>query len=384
MSVGALRPAVVAAALLVLAGCSEGGAPVDGTEPSSTASRWRGAPDVPLSPRTDPFLAWTGEEVLVIGGNTGGVCPPGADCAEPDPEQLATDAAAWNPRTGEWRSLAPLPTPLWSGWGFGLQDSAVLDDLVVVHDRQQDVWLGYDVADDSWSSLTPPGAGFLDLSQDDGTRVWGLRRGAVVSWDPRSGEVREERTYDESPRLDDPRLVLTDAGPVVTGVRYDDVAPDEPTLALADLPDGDGWRRVTTGQVGWFYASVAGMVVGPESGGADGGEVNGWDRWYPSGGMLDPVTGEWSPLDVPAWTGPSTGGWHPQVFSDDEVVTGGHYRDLASGGPWVRIGQPDSGLDANFSAVWADDRLFVWGGTDDEQGYERPAGPELWAWTPPR
>lgn len=42
-------------------------------------------PDVPLSPRTDPVVAWTGTEVLVVGGNTGFVCPHNADLSGETP-----------------------------------------------------------------------------------------------------------------------------------------------------------------------------------------------------------------------------------------------------------------------------------------------------------
>lgn len=376
-------PAAVAsvAAAALLAGCGPDGPTwLGGTDPTETAGRWDRVSDGPLSARTDPFLGWTGEEVLVIGGNTGWTCPPGADCAKPPADQFVADGAAWDPDTGEWRPIADLPAAVYSGWSFGLTDAAVLDGQVVLHDRSQQMWLRYDVAADRWSEVDPPGPGFVDLSQDDGTRIWGLRGDEVVSWDPVAGDVRVERAYDVTPRLDEPRLVLTEEGPVVTGKHYADVAPDEPALTLADLPDGDGWRRVSTGQLGWFYAEVAGQVVGPEPGSADGGEVNGWDRSYPQGGTLDPGTGEWAPLDVPDWTGE---GWYVQVFGDDELVTAGHYRDLAADGEWVRVARPDSRLDSGLSAVWAGDRLFVWGGNDDELGYDRPAPPEAWTWRPP-
>ena len=372
----------LAAGSLVLALSACGSTQLEGS-PASPSGRWHRVPDVPLSARTDPFLAWTGDEVLVIGGNTGWVCPPTASCVEPDPAQFARDGAAWDPDSGAWRPIADLPLPLWSGWSFGLSDAAVLDGHAVVHDRLQEAWLRYDLAADRWIRLEAPGGGFLDLSQDDGTRIWGLRGREVVSWDPVAGDVRVERSYDVSPRLDDPRLLLTDAGPVVTGVRYDDPAPDEPTLAQADLPDGEGWRRVTTGQIGGFHASVAGLVIGPESGGADGGEVNGWDRWYPHGGTLDPRTGEWQPLDVPDPAGPEAQGWPVQAFGDEEIVTGGHYMNLADEVPWVPTGRPASQLDSHLTAVWVRDRLLVWGGVDEEKGFDAPAGPEAWLWAPP-
>jgi hypothetical protein len=366
---------------LLLTACGSTSAPTEEAGAVSDVGTWVRGAEVPLSPRTDPVVAWTGTEVLVLGGNTGWICPPNADCMAPT--ALVADGAAWDPRTGTWRNVADAPVDLLAGW-YCQPCAATVGGRVIVDasDQSGPRWLAYDPATDAWQRLETPDAR-IDLSQHDDTRIWGFRGTEIVSWEPISGDVRVERAYDETPRLDDPRLVLTDVGPVVSGVRYDDAAPDEPTLTQLDLPDGNGWRRVTTGQIGWMYAWVAGRVVGPESGGADGGEVDGWDHWYPQGGMVDPVTGEWSSLDVPDWTGISTDGWNPQVFGDDEIVTGGHFRDLGAGGPWSRMGRPDTGLDSHLSAVWASDRLVVLGGADDDQGYDRPADPELWSWVPP-
>lgn len=137
---------------------------------------------------------------------------------------------------------------------------------------------------------------------------------------------------------------------------------------------------MTSGQIGWFHAAVAGKVVGAEAGGADGGEVDGWDRWYPAGGTLDPSTGEWEPLDVPDLTGRP--GWYVEAYGDDVLVSNGSYRDLSHDGGWTRMGRPDSILDSYLSSVWAGDRLFVWGGIDDDRGYDGPGGPESWTWAP--
>jgi hypothetical protein len=71
-------------------------------------------PASPLSGRWRPYSAWTGTELLVIGGNT--------------EEGALTDAAAYNPATRTWRSLPSMParragaTAVWTGnelliWG---------------------------------------------------------------------------------------------------------------------------------------------------------------------------------------------------------------------------------------------------------------------------
>ena len=62
-------------------------------EVAGQGAAWARVPDVPLSPRTDPVVAWTGSEVLVVGGNTGWICPPYADCHS-SCERMAT-AGGW-------------------------------------------------------------------------------------------------------------------------------------------------------------------------------------------------------------------------------------------------------------------------------------------------
>ncbi|MDP9434040.1 MAG: hypothetical protein M3P93_02090, partial [Actinomycetota bacterium] len=62
--------------LALLAGCGPGTA-------TGPAPSWERLPDPPLSPRTLPVVAWTGAEVLVLGGDTAPLCPPSASCVDP-------------------------------------------------------------------------------------------------------------------------------------------------------------------------------------------------------------------------------------------------------------------------------------------------------------
>ena len=112
---------------------------------------------------------------------------------------------------------------------------------------------------------------------------------------------------------------------------------------------------------------------------ADGGEVNGWDRSYPYAGSLDPATGDWQPVEVPQAARDS---WMLEARSGPLVVAGGWFVDVRDLN-WVRLGRPDSGLDAGLSSIWAGTELFVMGGVDDANGYDGPSPPEAWSWTPP-
>ncbi len=67
------------------------------------ANSWRLLPVSPLAARTGVTGAWTGREVIIAGG-----WRPGGPAA---PARTFADAAAYNPATGRWRTLAPMPGP---------------------------------------------------------------------------------------------------------------------------------------------------------------------------------------------------------------------------------------------------------------------------------
>ncbi len=367
------------AALFALSSCGASqGPPAGPGTPERPAPGWERAEAFPLSPRTDPVVAWTGTEVVVVGGNTGWVCPPGADCTTPT--ALASDGAALDPASGTWRSIASAPVGLWNSWG-GDWDSALVGDLLVVRGTKDASWQGYDVGADAWSALTPP-AGFEDRLVASGGRLWARTGSRILSWDPAVDEVRVEAAYAPDRPLRDTQLFITPAGPVLSGMRYSDAEPDEPTLAQVDVPDGSGgWERFPTGQVGWLGHWDGTRLIGVEPGEADGGEVNGWDRAYPFAGTLDPVTGDWQPLGVPArdW---QSDDWLVSAASGTRILSHGQLLDTATG-TWSRVGRPESDLDHHLTATWAGERLFVVGGVDEELGFAAPAGPEAWLWTPP-
>jgi hypothetical protein len=87
----------------------------DGFAYDASADRWEELPSSPLDPRVSPAAAWTGQEMLVWGGDD-------------DRGSFFMDGAAYNPSTGRWRLLpaAPIsarsPLSVWSGselivWG---------------------------------------------------------------------------------------------------------------------------------------------------------------------------------------------------------------------------------------------------------------------------
>jgi hypothetical protein len=81
--------------LVVWSGDSDATEETGGAALSFADHTWRRIAPSPLSPRVDPVLVWTGREVLVWGGHAVG--------AEDD---LLFDGAAYDPATDSWRALA--------------------------------------------------------------------------------------------------------------------------------------------------------------------------------------------------------------------------------------------------------------------------------------
>ncbi len=219
--------------------------------------------------------------MLALGGHTGPACPPSADCVDLDDE--ARDGAAYDPETDTWRPVAVAPVDVDRFTGH-----VVVDGLLVVGDA--DGWWSFDAATDAWARLPQPGVriGAPEAALDGrvyshvGSRVQYLDL-ATATWTELAPDPLE-------PRLQDAGVFATDAGVVLTGVNYDEAAPDEPTLTQADVWDGSTWRRLPrTGMIGPLYHWTGERLVGAEIGSADGGQVNGWDRAYPFGGRLDPA-----------------------------------------------------------------------------------------------
>lgn len=144
--------------------------------------RWRDLPRGPLSGRSLHSAVWTGEEMVVWGGTLDGD---------------ETDGAAYDPATDTWRELAPAPLParaahaaVWTGgemvvWGgIGSDGEPTADGAA------------YDPAADTWRPV--PAAPLPGRTQHamvwDGSRVlvWGgAGTGSAyddgAAWDPATG-----------------------------------------------------------------------------------------------------------------------------------------------------------------------------------------------------
>lgn len=99
------RPVSLAAAAwtgheMIVSGIAQGGPPVAsvGVAYNPTTNAWRDIASTPLSPREQTAWAWTGHELVVWGGIT-----------FTSGRQTLADGAAYDPTTDQWRLLATAP-----------------------------------------------------------------------------------------------------------------------------------------------------------------------------------------------------------------------------------------------------------------------------------
>lgn len=137
-------------AVLALSGCTD--TPTAAVEASRTPiDGWQSIPDFPLTPRTEPVVAWTGQELLVIGGVPGPPCPQNADCVMPE---FARDGAAYDPETRMWTELpdapvgiAAAPAVIVGGTLFTALTKASERTRLLSYDMATSAWVVYEAPD---------------------------------------------------------------------------------------------------------------------------------------------------------------------------------------------------------------------------------------------
>ncbi len=186
------------------------------------ADEWRTLPPAPIADRMDHSMIWTGEEVIVWGGETGDY-------------QRLDDGAAYNPATGQWRVLEEAPieprrghVAVWTGeemivWGG--RTSRPREHPTTVHDAG-----AYNPATGQWRTL--PRGGFTRQSWPH-TAVW-TGENMVVSCDGCSPRLATYDPHDGWSGLDtepplepreNHRLVWTGEQLMVLGGETDDGEP---------------------------------------------------------------------------------------------------------------------------------------------------------------
>lgn len=371
----AVASAMILAAVASLSACASIVPAADGS-----GGRWEQVADFPLAAREFATVAWTGTELLVVGGAPGAPCPPDASCVFPE---VTADGAAYDPATDRWRELAPAP------FAFGMSSGAYADGrlLVNAYDGEETRVLSFDVVADSWTALDAPAAASRLTPVADGDRILfvsGTDEGDVLpdyAFDVNAGTWSELPADPIGPAFNR-MLTPTAAGIVLTANELvANPGSEVPSVTLAALldRDTDAWKRLPdTEQIGGGWWAVHGdRLIAPQLGGADGGDVGNWGREYPFGGVITLPTGAWTPLPDP-----------PEARQSWIADTGGERYSAASGyvyddemRTWTPLDAPAGAPETAGAAVWAGDRLIAVGGTS-WSGTTARASAGVWIYTP--
>lgn len=277
--------------------------PLSPSTPTARPEPPDGAPiaAAPIEGRFGHAGAWTDKEVVLVGGQRDYGSEP------------FDDGAAYDPKTGEWRRIAPFPlgprtgaTAMWTGsevivWG----GNAGGEGPVIIGDGA-----AYDPVADAWRTLPLPGA---DRSSDiwyeavwTGIEmlIWGGRRSseplsAGASYDPSTDGWRDISAGPLSPRFNH-SMIWTGTEVIVWGGN----AADDSEQPLADGaaydPSTDRWRVIARGPLEPRSGHVAVWTDDPLS--ADlmliwsGRGAN--DALLATGALYSPKTDGWRPIDA--------------------------------------------------------------------------------------
>ncbi len=368
----------------------EGYVGTDDGRSSDPTGEWRRIPRGPLSPRSNSLLAWTGKEVLVIGGSGLGTCAPDDECATP-PRQFH-DAAAYDPAARTWRTIPGPPTDLHLG-----SEPVTVDGVVYVFavrgptgGTQVPAIARFDPGSDRWSDEPiPPVAVFGADRWPRRLAAWGHRLVVYVERQEGVGATIEDVVYD--PSLDAWSTLPSVASNPQADRRMFDVGG---RLLAIGIPIGGPqvyvpWRLVEHPAPRWEQLVGSSPTVGDQGaspGSAYAWVVHGHDliNLAPKPGAavfeVDQLHWSWlpEPDGIPAaepWPGYVVGG-NDVAMADGRAIELGRLR-------WFPVHRP-AGAPDDFESVWAGDRVIAWSGhTHEDDPAAKDLSNEGWEWTPP-
>jgi hypothetical protein len=323
-------------------------APVDATtstavDATGTAAvdqglRHEGLPAPPLEARAAHSVVWTGREVIVWGG------------WRDDLASLAfADGAAYDPATGTWRTIAPAPIPgrgyhaaAWTGTEMIVVGGEAAGQVGVADGA------AYDPATDRWRLLPDAPRAFPTGSPppqsaawaDDHLVVWMRDTDEVFALDPDSGAWATLA----STTLPDPayRAALRWTGEELIAFTGQEAAPQRAARLLAD---DDGWQQLPELD---FTSGCCTTDAAPENSVAIDGTLIAWSG---RGGdapafALDAGSNEWR--EIPPVPLRSCDGSDLAFAIGADVVAigrcGGAGRYAPATGTWTDIAGPPGSL----------------------------------------
>ena len=321
----------------------------DGAAYDPARQAWRRLPRSPLTPRVEAAAVWTGRELIVWGGY---------DRLGRGALHTAGDGAAYDPARRTWRRLPPAPlsarayaTAVWTG-----REVLVVGGVPAVRtDRGRGVTdaAAYDPVRERWRRLaaSPRLRGPLVAQH----LVWtGARLLVWSDW---------EQVHRSAVTLTDGQQAIREEGRDGVDVwAYDPAADRWTVLPAASGQPALGGALVWTGRE---VLSVAGRPYhGPPLDRNPGARYDpARNRWQPlADGPLDTAA-----LPATLWTGAALVVWNSESERRGDPRTAFQSGDGAAWDPgrdrWHRLPRPRSTGGHGSVAVWTGRLVLVWGGT---------------------
>jgi hypothetical protein len=353
-----LVPALLLLLVAALSGCRGDVLPAGttvGARAETTSGPWTALPAPPLSPRFESLTGWTGREALFIGGHDEPEqCIGFGGCFVGD---YVRDGAAYDPATGAWRPIAAAPV------GVGDRFAHVMAGDRMVLLRDTGAWLMYDSGSDTWSGLPSPARPVHQPSLAvDGHLLYAVTSNgppgpvAVLDLDTETWSTLPVSPHE--PRLVQRTLLSTPQGLALFGIdrSRQDYRPTPP-LTLAEVWDGQRWRRLPAGHVdeafeGWHWTGTHAVALVSHAVPGVRGDLG--------VAALDVSTGRWR-APCPEVLGSRADLLGLRGGAGPLVATGGYLYDDSTGA-WVLVPRPPYDEAAASSTVFAGGRVLAFGG----------------------
>lgn len=357
----------------------------------ATSSDWVELDGGPLDPRWPGIVTWTGEEVVIWGGERRGGGNPLAG------------GAAYNPETNTWRTMAdsplgtvPEPAWVWTGeelvvWvhrtaaAWNPEDNTwrEIDEWPLTSSSyRRAVWTGEEIVDaDSGLAVDPDTGASRSIADPRG-----LKERASVLWaDGYMVVVTSDGVYDHAAHTwaEMPDSGLTPLATAGTWTGSEVVAIDYEMNAAAYNPDPNSWTRLPEVPIRFFECFPRAHTIGTRPIAEHCAGIGIWDserrEWIPL--AYPSVTDRYTPTLIPAgdqlyaW---GSGFHRLKARSFDEphrLAVGISYLDLtedwtlakARGGAAIAVELVSTaGISCSVTAIHADARGVISSYLDDE------------------